>query len=108
MGYCESLEARLLLAAVAGEDVSAPIPRTSGPYTVGVYSSRQLDASSSTDPDPGESLSFAWDLDNDNIYGEAGAVAGNWDANRTNPTFFSNRHPICTHTLQPQSIASLS
>src|SRR5256885_6803677 len=100
MGYCESLEARLLLAAVAGEDVSATIPRTSGPYTVGIYSSRQLDASSSTDPDPGESLSFAWDLDNDNIYGEAGAVAGNGDEIGATPTFFANATPIGTYPIK--------
>src|SRR5215212_6179809 len=100
MGYCESLERRLLLAAVLGQDLSPPIPRTTGPYIVGIYSSRQLDASSSSDPDLDESLSFAWDLDNDNIFGESGAVAGNGDEVGAMPTFLANATPKGTYPIK--------
>src|SRR3954470_11039521 len=100
MGYCESLERRLLLAAVVGQDLSPPIPRATGPYVVGIFSSRQLDASSSSDPDPDESLSFAWDLDNDNIFGEIGAAAANGDEIGAMPTFFANATPIGTYPIK--------
>jgi hypothetical protein len=100
MGNCESLEARLLLASVQPSDLSPPTPLTSGPYIVGIYSSRQLDASSSTDPEAGESLSFAWDLDNDNIFGETGAVATNGDEIGPTPTFFANATPKGTYPIK--------
>jgi hypothetical protein len=100
MGYCESLEGRLLLAGIVGQDLSPPIPHTTGPYIVGIYSSRQLDASSSSDPDPDESLSFAWDLDNDNIFGESGAAAGNGDEIGAMPTFFANATAKGTYPIK--------
>src|SRR5215210_225621 len=100
MGYYESLEGRVLLAAVVGQDLSPPIPLTTGPYVVGIYSSRQLDASASTDPDAGESLSFAWDLDNDNIFGEIGTAAGNGDEIGAMPTFFANATAKGTYPIK--------
>jgi len=100
MVRCEALEARTLLASVAIEDLSLPVPQTTGPYIVGIYSSRQLDASASTDIDPGETLSFAWDLDNDNIYGETGAAAGNGDEIGVTPTFFANATPKGTYSIK--------
>src|SRR5258705_4872211 len=97
---CELLERRLLLASVLIEDLSPPVPHTSGPYIVGIFSSVQLDASSSTDPDSGESLSFAWDLDNDGILGETGSAAANGDEVGATPIFIANSTPIGTYPIK--------
>jgi ELWxxDGT repeat protein len=80
--------------------VSPPQASSGGPYTVGVHSSMQLDASASTDPDPSETLSFAWDLDNDGIYGETGAVAGNGDEISATPTFLASNRPAGSYAIK--------
>jgi len=97
---CEALEARTLLASVAIGDLSTPIPGTTGPYIVGIYSSRQLNATSSTDSDPTESLSFSWDLDNDSIFGETGLAATNGDEIGPMPTFLANSTPVGTYPVK--------
>jgi ELWxxDGT repeat protein len=74
--------------------VAPPIPRTTGPYTVGIGSSTILDATASSD-----TTTLSWDLDNDGIFGEVGAAAANGDEVTSSPTFFANNlspgiHPV--------------
>jgi type VI secretion system Hcp family effector len=65
---------------------SGPIADAGGPYSVNDNSSVTLDASGSSDPNP-DSLSYAWDLDGDGIFGEAGTSAARGDEVGVNPTF---------------------
>ena len=52
-----------------------PVAEANGPYTVAEGSSVTLDGSGSSDPDPGDILAYAWDLDNDGVFETAGATA---------------------------------
>jgi hypothetical protein len=52
-----------------------PVAEANGPYTVAEGSSVTLDGSGSSDPDPGDILAYAWDLDNDGIYETLGETA---------------------------------
>jgi hypothetical protein len=65
---------------------TGPIADAGGPYTVNDNGSVTLDASASTDPDPG-SLAYAWDLDGDGIFGETGADAARGDEVGIHPVF---------------------
>jgi uncharacterized repeat protein (TIGR01451 family) len=47
---------------------------SSGPPPLAV----QLDASQSSDPDQGQTLSYSWDVDGDGTFGEATGVAPSW------------------------------
>ena len=51
-----------------------PAADAGGPYTVPEGSSVQLDGTGSYDPDPGDTLTYAWDLDNDGTFETAGAT----------------------------------
>jgi ELWxxDGT repeat protein len=46
----------------------APIANPGGPYPISAGQDLSLDASDSSDPDPWDSLSYAWDLNNDGLY----------------------------------------
>lgn len=60
---------------VATVDVNeAPTAHAGGPYTVPEGSSTTLDASLSTDPDVGDELTYAWDLDDDGTFETTGAT----------------------------------
>jgi hypothetical protein len=50
-----------------------PIAEAGGSYTVAEGSSVPLDGAASYVPDPGDVLTYAWDLDGDGVYGETGA-----------------------------------
>ncbi len=52
-----------------------PVADAGGPYTVAEGSSVLLNGSGSVDPDPGDTLTYAWDLDNDGVYETPGATA---------------------------------
>ncbi|MCC9599924.1 DUF4347 domain-containing protein [Stieleria sp. JC731] len=56
-----------------GRSNAVPVadPNAGAPYTIVEGDSLTLDGTDSSDGD-GDTLSFAWDLDNDGIYGEAG------------------------------------
>ncbi len=56
---------------------SPPVANAGGPYTAPEGGSVQLDGSLSFDPDPGDTLSFAWDLDGD----------GSFETNGVSPLF---------------------
>jgi hypothetical protein len=60
----------------------APIADAGGPYTVVEDGSVDLDASASTDPDLsyGDTLSYAWDFDDDGAFDDATGVAPTFDA----------------------------
>lgn len=51
-----------------------PAADANGPYTTAEGSSVTLDGTASTDPDPGDILTYAWDLDNDGVYETPGAT----------------------------------
>jgi hypothetical protein len=61
----------------------APIADAGGPYAVDEGGMVQLSGSNST----GTSLSYAWDLDGDGIFGESGAAATRGDESGPTPTF---------------------
>lgn len=64
-----------------------PVAEANGPYGVPEGSSVVLDGSASYDPDPGDSLTYAWDLDDDGVFGETGANATHGDETGATPTF---------------------
>ncbi|MCC7339361.1 MAG: DUF4347 domain-containing protein, partial [Pirellulaceae bacterium] len=49
----------------------APVAVAGGPYTIAEGSSLAINASGSSDPDS-DTLTYQWDLDGDNVFGEAG------------------------------------
>ena len=51
-----------------------PVADTGGPYTAVEGSSVTLDGTGSSDPDPGDTLTYAWDLNNDGVFETAGAT----------------------------------
>jgi uncharacterized delta-60 repeat protein len=66
----------------------APKANAGGPYTVPEGGTVQLDASATTDTaqDP-STLTYTWDLNGDQIYGETGAAATRGDEVGISPTF---------------------
>jgi PKD repeat protein len=66
-------------AATTVRVLQPPTAVAGGPYTVVAGQSATLDGSASTD-DAAATLAYAWDLDNDDVFGEAGEVG-------VNPTF---------------------
>ena len=60
-----------------------------GDYEVeeGAPFSLVLSGAASFDPNPSESLSYAWDLDGDGLFGETGSAATRGDETGINPTF---------------------
>ena len=66
------------------------IPRPTavgGAYSVNEGASVRLDGSASFDPDANETVSYAWDLDGDGVFGETGAAAGRGDEVGATPVF---------------------
>ena len=57
---------------------SPPIASAGGPYSIaqGVTSLR-FDASASSDPDPGTTLTYSWDLNGDGVFGDSTVVKPN-------------------------------
>ena len=66
----------------------SPVAEANGPYTVAEGDSITLDGSGSVDPDPGDTLTYAWDLDNDGVY-ETPGVTVSFDGARW------PQHPSC-------------
>ena len=64
-----------------------PVAEANGPYTVSEGGSVTLDGTGSHDPDPGDTLTYAWDLDGDGAYGETGPAAARGDEVGVQPTF---------------------
>ncbi|MDG2224390.1 MAG: PKD domain-containing protein [Rubripirellula sp.] len=65
-----------------------PVAKAGGPYTVGEGGTVELDASLSTDDQQDtEDLTFQWDLDGDNIFGETGLDALRGDEVGIKPFF---------------------
>jgi hypothetical protein len=79
-------------ASVAAKTVAIlntpPVADAGGPYGVAEGGTVLLDASASFDLEQEAStLTFAWDLDGDGIFGETGAAAGQGDEAGISPTF---------------------
>lgn len=57
-----------------------PVANAGGPYSVAEGGSLTLNASASSDADPGDTLTYSWDLNGDGVYGDATGVAPtlNW------------------------------
>lgn len=51
-----------------------PVANAGGPYTIAEGDSLVLNASASTDPDPGDTLSYSWDVNGDGTFGDATGV----------------------------------
>ena len=65
-----------------------PVADAGGSYSVPEGDSITLNGTGSVDPDPGDTLTYAWDLDGDGIYGETGAAdAVRGDETGAMPTF---------------------
>ncbi len=65
-----------------------PTAEAGGPYTVAEGGTVTLDGSGSSDADQSAAtLTYQWDLDGDNIFGEIGAAAGNGDEVGATPAF---------------------
>jgi uncharacterized delta-60 repeat protein len=96
VGYNTQMDAaRFDLGLLAGSDSlsvtdtdGGPTANAGGPYTVPEGGTVTLDASGTTDPfqDPA-TLTYAWDLDGDGVYGETGAGAQRGDEVGIHPTF---------------------
>jgi hypothetical protein len=61
------------IVEVSGANRS-PIPNAGGAYSVLEGGLLALDASASTDPNPGDILSFTWDINGDGVFGDAVGV----------------------------------
>lgn len=65
-----------------------PVANAFGPYTDNEGGSLTLDGSHSSDPDQSsQSLTYLWDLDGDDVFGETGADASRGDETGVSPTF---------------------
>lgn len=53
----------------------APIAAAAGPYTIHEGDSLVLSAAGSSDPDPGQTLSYSWDVDGDGVFTDAAGAA---------------------------------
>ncbi|NQT36380.1 MAG: tandem-95 repeat protein, partial [Planctomycetes bacterium] len=85
-GQDDSAEATVTITVNPVQD--SPAADAGGSYTVAPDDTVVLDASGSTDPDlPGETLSYAWDLDGDGIFGETENGAARGDEVGVSPTF---------------------
>ncbi len=71
--------------ATISVDNVAPTASAGGPYTVNEGQTVVL-AGTASDV-PGDTFGYAWDLDNDGVFGETGTDAANGDENGPNPTF---------------------
>ncbi len=80
-------EAQCDIGAFELEPNRPPVAEANGPYTVAEGSSVTLDGTGSYDPDPGDTLTYAWDLDGDGVYGETGSAAARGDEVGVQPTF---------------------
>jgi hypothetical protein len=68
-----------------------PVASAGGPYQVVQGGNVQLNASGTTDPDQtNTTLTYAWDLDGDSLYGEAGPAAARGDEVGMTPTFLAD------------------
>ena len=68
-------DAQCDIGAFELEQNRPPMAEANGPYNVPEGGSVTLDGTGSSDPDSGDTLTYAWNLDGDSIYGEAGADA---------------------------------
>jgi hypothetical protein len=78
-------------ATVDISDNHPPTANAGGPYTANPNATIALDGSGSSDPDAGDIIAYAWDLDNDGLYD---------DSNVVNPPFtvggvIGTIYPIC-------------
>ena len=64
-----------------------PVAEANGPYDVLAGGTVTLSGAGSSDPDPGDGLTYAWDLDGDAIYGETGSATSRGDELGATPTF---------------------
>jgi PKD domain-containing protein len=72
-----------------GAGDTAPTANPGGPYTAAPGQTIQLDGSGSSDPDPGDAITYAWDLNNDGIFGDSTAVKPNFTAGTVTGTAYS-------------------
>ena len=71
-----------------GDNTAGPTAEAGGPYQVGEGGTLTLDGSGSSDPDQyGPSLTYRWDLDGDNVFGETGAAALRGNETGMQPVF---------------------
>ncbi|MGA2496150.1 MAG: cohesin domain-containing protein [Tepidisphaeraceae bacterium] len=82
--------------AISGTIPVAPVANAGGPYTVAEGGSVVLNGSAST----GTSLTCAWDLNGNGIFGETGAAATWGDETTTTPTFRGVETGTYTISLQ--------
>ena len=69
---------------------SPPTAEAGESYNVDEGGSVMLDGSASSDPDqPAGTLTYEWDLDGDNLFGETGAAAGRGDEIGISPIFLA-------------------
>jgi uncharacterized delta-60 repeat protein len=96
VGYYNDLDvARFDLGLLVGSDQltvtdtdAGPTANAGGPYTVAEGSTVTLDASKTTHPTQSPAtLTYAWDLDGDGVYGETGAAAARGDEAGIHPIF---------------------
>jgi uncharacterized delta-60 repeat protein len=98
VGYSTNMDvARFDMGLLAASDRLAvtdadagPTANAGGPYSVPEGGTVQLDAAGTTDPnqDPA-TLTYAWDLDGDGVYGETGTAATRGDETGIHPTFLA-------------------
>jgi uncharacterized delta-60 repeat protein len=73
------------------QTATPPVPearaRRLDPYTVVEGQALTLHGYTTADPLPGRPLTYAWDLDNDGVFGETGVAAVRGDETGTDPTF---------------------